>query len=779
MILLFGMKPTFSKIYELQAIDNYEQIDIVMTYDEYSSSRMINKREVRDEYDDYIYYSMSFFNLDVLTGTEDQSYTKMLSSLPYEFEYLVDEDVLILENQVIITKSLSKEYNLHIGDDFEFHVFDETLEYTVGDIFEDEGLFSGLTFYVDKEEVMEVFYGFNLTNFGNTLYIDIEDEFTVDEVINALEADKNFSDYNIFPTVDWDYIESKALDLISMMLALGILVILAIFMVLDSLFPIISKDITQQQGIVSILGGEKRFIWHVSLIQWLFYSAIAFIIGIILALTVTNLGLYVYGINGYIPLKFLPTLLALVVILIYIITRAYMGYQKEYRKSSVSLTKNKRYSKYRTKSLNMIVVAVLLFLEYYFVFFEIGIHSTIIVVLSIYLSFNVLSFIVVFLSKLIGKSKRRSLFKIFQLKYLENNKHLHHSLRVLMICLITIVMIFSLRAFLYSEIDDFYELMNYDMAIANIHDYDDSLKDDIEGYDVTDVDEAVFYQNVYINFQDGANEPCKYFVSIDHDSINNYFDANEIDFDESYLGNDSAYVLLPKNFALVYGVEVGDLVEMDLNYALKNVEMVVAGFLDINIDNFVYSNIAFVSGYEDLAIPNAIFLNTDNKEALFNDLIRDYSDDMYYMLDPDIYFDEMVEGAVKVTNFFSVFTSFMVICFVIVIFNNTLLIFYSLKTELAKIKVLGASRKVFAKTLLKEYIFLLGIVLGVGLIEISILSKNLKYVILLTNFYKDISSTPLTILYGCVIVSLVLLFSYLYYYININRTNIINEIKIY
>ncbi len=779
MILLFGMKSTFSKVYELQAIDNYHQIDIVMTYDEYSSSRLINKREVTDEYSDYIYYSMSFFNLDVLTETDEVFYTKMLSSLPHEFEYLVDEDVLILENEIIVTSTLSKKYNLDIGDVLKFHVLDQVLEYTVGDVIEDEGLFSGLTFYIDKEELMQSVYGFDLTNFGNTLYIDIETEYTVEEVIDALATDADFSDYYIFPTLDWNYIESKAMNLVSMMLALGMIVILAIFMVLDSLFPIISKDIIQQQGVVSTLGGDKKFIWHVSLIQWLVYSGISFIIGVILALLVTNLGIHAYGIKGYIPLELLPLLFSFVAILIYIVSRAYISYRKQYKESSILLSKDKRYKKYHTKEINMIVVAILLFIEYYFVFFKIEIHASIIVVLSIYLAYNVLSYIVVIFSKLMRKMKTKSLFTIFQLKYLENNKHLHQSLRVLMICLITLVMIFSVRTFLYSEIDEFQSLIDFDMVLANVHDYDEDLRDELEEYNITTVDEAAFYQNIYVDFNENENSPVKYFVSMNHDNITDYFGVDEIEFDESYLNNEIAYVLLPKNYALVYDLEVGDSVSLDINYVLKDVELTIAGFLDINFDNFIFSNIVFVEEYKELAIPNSLFINTDDKETVYSELIRDYSGDMYYVIDPDVYFDEMIQGAVNITNFFTVFTSFMILCFIIVIFNNTILIFYSLKSELAKIKVLGADRNVFVKTLLKEYLYILIVVLGVGVIETTILSKNLKYVVLLTNYYKDLNSTPLTMLYGCAIVSLVLLLSYIYYLININKINVIEEIKIY
>lgn len=779
LILLLGMKSIFMKVYELQALEEYNQIDIVMTYDEYSSSRLINKREVNDNYDEQIYYSMSFFNLDVLAESNDVFYSKLISSLPHEFEYLVDKDVVIKENEIIITETLSKKHNLKVGDILTFHVFDDTLEYTVGDIFEDKGLFSGLTFYIDKAELMQVLYGINLTNFGNTLYIDLEDGVSIDETIDSLNNNENFSDYNIFPTLNWNYIESKAMDLFSMMLALGLIIILAIFMVLESLFPIISKDISQQQGVVSILGGQKKFIWHISLIQWLVYTSISFVLGVILALSVSNLGLHVYGIKGFIPLSIVSLVLSLGIIIIYIIVRAYISYLKEYKKSSVALSKDKRYKKYRTKEWNMIIVAILFGLEYVFVFFNLKIHATIVVVLSIYLAFNLLSYIVVLLSRLIRKTKRKSLFSIFQLKYLEDNKHLHQSLRVLMICMITIIMIFSVRLFISSEVNEFSNIMNYDVSLANVHDYDDSLKAEIEQYNVESVDEAVFYQDVYIYFNEDDSKTSKFFVSMEHDSISRYFDVNEMNFDESYLSNEVAYVLLPKNYALVYDLEVGDLANINLNYDIEGIDVEIAGFLDINFDSFIYSNIAYVSEYQDLAIPNALFVNTEDKETLINELIRDYSSNMYYVLDPDVYFEEMIQGAVSITNFFSVFTSFMIICFIIVIFNNTLLIFFSLKTELAKIKVLGADKGDFIKTLLKEYLFLLIVVLVVGLLEISILSENLKYLVLLTNYYKDISATSLTIIYGCVIVSLVLLFSYIYYYINIRKINIVNEIKIY
>lgn len=778
-MLLLGMKSTFTKVFEYEAVNKYNQIDIVITFDEYSSSRLVSKRDITEKYDEQVFYSMSFLNFSVLTETDEVFYTQMMSSVSHEFEYLVDKDVLIKPGEIIITESLSSTYNLEIGDTLTLHIIDKTVEYTVGDIFEDAGLFSGLTFYVEKEELMEAVYGITLTNLGNTLYIDLDEGYEVDDVIDLFKADDEFTGYYIFETIDWDYIETRAMDLVSMMLALGLIIVFAVILVLDSLFPIISKDIRHQQGVVSVLGGEKKLIWHVNLIQWLLYASISFVIGCILTLFITNYGLYTYGITGFIPLKIGPLSISLLFVLAYIIIRAYIAYHREYQDSSISLSKNKRFKKYKTKEVYIVLALVLLVLEYVFEFFNSGIHSLIIVCLTLYLAFNIASYILVVFSNIFGKKRKKSLFNLFQLKYLKTDKHVHLSLRVLMISLFALVVLFSLRLFMDQQIDDFYDLMDFDLAVANINDYDSTLIDEIEMYDIESADQAVFYQRINIDFDDENSQPCRFFVSMERDALFLYFGLEEIDFDESYLDNEVAYVVLPKSHQLVYDLEIGDIVSLDLNYSLEEIEMEVAGFIDTDLDNLVYSNILFVDQYEDIAETNFILINTNNKDMVFNQLVSDYSQRMYYIMDPNVYFVDLISSVESITNFFSVLTLYMILCFVIVIFNNTLLVFFGIKNDLAKVKVLGVSKGEFIISLLKEYLTLIVLVLGIGWLEVLVLSENLKYVVLLTNYYKDISSTPLTNLYSCAIVGCVLLLSYLYYLHNINKIEIIEEIKIY
>ena len=705
--------------------------------------------------------------MDVLIEDETLPYyAKLFSAIPNEFELLVDIDVLISSDETIITESYAKEHNLNIGDTINFYITDKSFEYSIGEIIEDKGLFTGNVFYLDKETLLEEVYGLGtLSNLGNTIYLNLFDNVDIDQFAVTLKSD-DFSAYNVFPTIDFDSIRNKAMDLTSMLLALSIIILVAVVMVLDSLFPIVNREVRQNLGITKTLGAKSNFIKQVNLIQWAIYTLISFILGIILALFIINYGLKVYGITGFVPIRFENILFSLIAVGAFIFIRAMIGFNRELKLSIADQSRNKKFIKYETKYIYIIVALLALLIEIIFKFFNQKVHSLIIVVLSIYLALNIASILLVFLSKIFQKGKRQSIFKIFQLKYLKINKHIHQSLRVIIISLLALVLIFSVRIFMSDQIDEFYNAMDFDMALVNIYDYDDSLLNQVDTYDVTTNDPAIFYRNVILDFNDTDSEPIIFFVSMSQDSVNDYFnlDFGDVDIQEQYVSDDTPYIILPVNFKYIYNLNIGDVLTMDLNYNLLNVQVFVAGFVETNLDNIVYSNIIEVESYQETAKPNSIFINSDNEEELFKDLVRDFSPRLYYVLNPDIYFSNMVSSVESLTDYFSILTFFMIICFVIIIFNNTILVFYGLKNDLAKILVLGADGKEFLLNLFKEFLMIFSVIVVIGIGETLILSEHLKWVVLFTNFYKDISSTPLTIIYSCAIVNLVLLLSYLYYF---------------
>ncbi|XFA98536.1 FtsX-like permease family protein [Candidatus Izemoplasma sp. B36] len=781
MILLFSMHHTFSKIYEYQASNIYQNTDIVIDYDEYSSARLINERNLQEDYGEYFDEILCFFNINLLTETNGQRYySQMFSSKDYEFERLIDQDVDLKDNEVIITKAYAEAYNLNIGDDFNFYILDKSFNYTIKQIYPEYGVFEGNSFFVNKEVILDELYGLgDFSNFGNTVYLDVNDNYDLNEVFNILDNSDDYGDYHIFLTIDWEYINSKAMDNISMFLSLGLVVLLAILMVLDSLFPIVNKNLKQNLGVINTLGGESKIILEVSLLQWLMYIFVSLIIGLILSGFVINYGIYMYGLRGFIYVGILPIILSLITVIVFVEIRAYISFRKINSESIASKSKDKRFNIYKIQIPIFIIALLALIIELYFKFFSLAVHSLIIVILSLYVALNLSSIFLIGLSKLLKKIKSKSVFSLFQTKHLISNKHIHQSLRVLFISLISIVLVFSVRSYLYEEIDKFYNVMDFDLAVTNINDYDEELLQEINNYDVSSIDEGIIYSDVNVYFNEVEYQPSKYFISMDIDNISNYVGIDIIKYNDQYITDTKPIVILPKNFELVYGLNIGDTVTLNLNYKLRDIEMIVAGYFDTNFDNFIYSNIYEKDIYQDEAKINTVFINSEDKTDIYDDLIIDYSEKMYFVIDPDSYFDELVEGVEKVTNYFSVFTAFLILCFVIVIFNNTLLVFFDIKSDLVKVKVLGASKKDFMCMLLLEFVILLLIIISVGLVEILILSNHLKGIVLLINYYKDISAYTNAVIIGFVLSSVVLLLSYWYYYKQIMKIKMIDEIKFY
>ncbi len=780
LILLFGMKSTFAQIYEHIARKDYPQIDIVLSYDEYSQARLLNKRDIVDEYQTDIDYSMAFFSLDVLTNyQEDIHYAKMMSSLTHEMEYLIDQDVYLSPNQMAITKTYASMYNIQVGDQVSFSILSDTFVYEVALILEDAGLFSGQTFFVDKQEMMEAIYGFSLDNFGNTLYLDVNDTSDIDGVIQMLKNDDAYEDYHIYPTVDQAYINNRAMDLTSMMLAMAIIVIFAILMVLDSLFPLVSRDIQQHQGVIAILGGEKSFVWHVYVIQWLIYATIAYLLGLGLSYIVINYGIRIYGIDAFIGPGWIPALLSFFLATVYIIIRAYIAYRRVYQKDVITMTYQRRYQVYHQRIFWVLIAFVLIIIVWLFKPFGLAYDALLIVIITIFLGFNLASYGVKLLSSLIQKQKRKTVFSIFQAKYLKNNKHIHQSLRVLLISFLSIMMIFAVRQFMFRELDQFQRFMDFDLALTNIQDYDESLLIELDEYEIQSAAKAAFYQDTDIIFSETDIEPCKFMVSMDLDAFQDNFAFDILDYRDDILAADQVGVLLPKSYRYVYQIDVGDEVVLDLNYKLQAVPAVIIGFLDTNIDNVAYTNIHYVEGYETLAVANTVFIKTNQSDLVFEELIRDYSHRMYFVLNPSVYFSDLIDDIENVTDYFSIFTSFMVFCFIIVIFNNTLLLFYSLKKDLGKIIILGANKAQIALTLFKEFGIILLHTSIIGMIMVSVLSLHLKYVVLLTGFYKDVTTTLLSNVYGLIFVTGILCLSYVYYFYHMTKIKLIEEIKIY
>jgi hypothetical protein len=113
-----------------------------------------------------------------------------------------------------------------------------------------------------------------------------------------------------------------------------------------------------------------------------------------------------------------------------------------------------------------------------------------------------------------------------------------------------------------------------------------------------------------------------------------------------------------------------------------------------------------------------------------------------------------------------------------VVFNNTLLKFYSLKNDYSKIKVLGLADKFNFSNLIKEFFVLFGCLIIVGTIEIIILSRYLREVLLFFDYYKHMTADVHITIFSYVLIFISLLLSYIYYYFKVKSISLSEEIRI-
>ncbi|HPJ86104.1 MAG TPA: hypothetical protein PLD07_04065 [Bacillota bacterium] len=770
-----------------QSIEKYGDIDVVVTYDEDASSRIVNRRSMTEEYAVYVDKAYSFFNLSVVAETaSDTFYVDVMSANTSEFELLVDTELgYVGDTDAVITETMAKKYDLQVGNDLTMYLLGQTYTYEIIRIIPDEGLFCGNSVFVDKTKILDEFLGLpQLDNLGNTLYICLENDIECDDFIAMIEANPQYSDYLIYASVDQNLINTRATRMSSILFGIGVLLAVALVMVMHSLFPLIAAKLRSQYGTIVSLGGSGKFILPVWLVELAVYFLIGGLIGLFSSFLIFQYVAHTYGIEHMIKLDFLMSFIAFLVLGVLMLAEGYVNYRKIVRTDPISLSFNKRYEKQHLYGLLIPITFLVVILVMVFKPFTSAWNSLAIVVFSLMFAFLSISATVSNISRSIKKHRPKNLFGYFNNTYLGDNIHIHRSLKTLLISILIIVMSLSVREFIFDETAKANEAFLFDYALVNIFDYSDDLKQEIlDDYPVEMADEALFYQNVYINFSEEENQETNvkisYFVSIDPDMFNSYFRFGFEGINTlSSLPNDRVYVVIPKNYSQTYNLSSGDTVELDIGPSHDPVTAVIAGFLDTNYEGIVYSNLMMVAGHETDYNVNSMLIRAENAEDIFRELSIDYGEEMYYVLDMDEVIGEVESEVTTAGNLFLVLTAVLVTCFMIIIVNDTLLVYYSLEKDLARLKAIGVGKKDIMFSLLTEAALTMAIVCVFVLLETMVLTAYLPKVMLFFHYYKEVVPSGFTLMLGLVLGFASYVFGYFLYYRKIIHTDIMTEMRI-
>jgi hypothetical protein len=772
-MMMLGIRGIYKDIFTKEFEYEYENVDIVITYDEYSLARFINKRYITQNYEE-VDYALAFFNLQVLLGhSDDLFYGQLHSALSHELEILLDIDVDIENDEMLITESLAFSQGLKIGDRINFSVFGKEFTYTIATITPDKGVFRGNAFFIDKADLLQTIYGMDyLNNFGNVIYVKTDN---IENVYEQLTLDETYSDYGIRLVVDEERIDALISEYISIISLAGVIVLVALAIILNSLFLIVVRDIYQEIGVFDTLGDNKKTGYIVCYFQWLIYIGISFLIGTIIAHIVANIGGQIYGIKEFLLINPLIILLTLLIIISLIILNNYLLIKKFYKKNSINKIKDKRFvlakANYFIQALSLLVLLMTLIVKP----FDTKFNALIIVATSIYLSLVFSIILLRIISRILSKNK--TVFALFNTKHMDLNKNIHQALNVIFIALMVVTIMLTVRFFISDQIEEVRANNKFNLVMTNIQDYNENLIDEIKTYDVTNADPVLIYSDVLVSLASNDNFLIRMFVSIEQSAFNDYY-GDDISFvDEDIKNSELPYVLLSSSYKEVYELKVGDLISIDLNPEIRDFTFILGGFLDSEFDQFAYTNLSEKLTEYSLQY-NAIMINSDNPEAAMSELIKGFGSRMYYLIDGQAELEKQISRSYSVLDLFTVLTFFIVSSFMFVVFNNTLLKFYSLKNDYSKIKVLGLADKFNFSNLIKEFFVLFGCLIIVGTIEIIILSRYLREVLLFFDYYKHMTADVHITIFSYVLIFISLLLSYIYYYFKVKSISLSEEIRI-
>jgi ABC-type antimicrobial peptide transport system permease subunit len=266
------------------------------------------------------------------------------------------------------------------------------------------------------------------------------------------------------------------------------------------------------------------------------------------------------------------------------------------------------------------------------------------------------------------------------------------------------------------------------------------------------------------------------------EKISTYFGFSfQGDLETKFENTITPYIAIPYTTAKILGMEIGDQVTVFVSRQIPELTFTVAGFINTNYTGMAFTNLCNLPEYNTDDYYNTLMINTTDSagESVKHAMMKAYNARMYYVMDTDETVSDSAEEMLAVTDYLSFLALAIAFAFIIVIINNSLLVFYSLRPIYAKMKVMGLS----TSELLKEIGIEIGIMVLILFVTSSlcllILVPSLGPLMLFLHYYKVIQIPAFAIVGRVLFGSAVFAFSFIFYFFKARSINVIQEIKKY
>jgi len=778
------LKDTFRQYFTINANETYLDIDFMMTYDQNSSSRISNIREIRDDYSGYFDSVSSYMNLyTMIEHGGKSSYVNVLSSSQIELRNVTLIEIgLIGAGDMVVTESYAEKNGLTVGDQVKLSIADQTLDYLIIAIVEEKGIFSGDTVFVLKERITQTMFGFSgLSNLGNKVYFDVGDEYEIQTVIDILKLSPTYQDNEFIRTLDLDKIERQATFNASIFIGLGLMAVIALVLVLQSIFPLIYKDLAKSSGVVQTLGGKSSFVFHVWMIEVALILVTALPAGVLLSWFVFNQGLQVVGINGNVSFRPLLVIISMAILTTFILADVGFHYHRMQQQSVSKRLNPLRFIKKYNSWFSTFILVFLLILQWMIHPFSRPVNAIVFIFLSLFLTFSAIGWIMTLPLSINRIFKKRDYSTLITYRQLASNKIMHNTVKIVMASFMVIGISLMINHQVDTAIDDFRNEMKVDYYLTNIFDYQPQILSDILSDPITEyASEGVLYQNVIIKSAEDPDKTIQFMLSVAYDDLDKFFNYRfDDEIGTAFKDSSQLYVALPVAYSFIYNIRAGDTVTFSINHDLTGVEAIVAGFIDTNYVGLVLSNLSVVTEYSDRVDVNTVVITTKEDQNYSTDLLKAYSSRMYYFLDANSLMDERSDFYQDIADYLLLIGWGVVVCFMGIIFNSAIQLFDQNKSDFAKIKVLGLGKKELRRHFFIEWGFISAIAGIFALLNLVVIIPRMADMMLLFDNYHIIEFDWTMFTVAMLLGVPCFLISYMVYYHRIKVHPLIDELKQY
>lgn len=798
-ILAFTMHDFFNTYYMNELEEKYQSFDLMMNVGTSGDARFFSIVHMNsdDVLNEMIDDKAVFFEFDVLLETEleDRVYVHVFSSSESDFSKIsnMKEDNFQLEDdQMIVTDSFAKLYDLEINDEVSLFAKSSEKIFVIIDVIEDGHLFVENSIFIDKDESISFFLSslspsletlpsILLTNIYNSVYIDINPDYTYDQVLNQIQTISQYEKLDINETIDMKVIEqyvSRNISIFSMMLSV---VFVSILFVLQTTLLVYFNEKKGVFSQVNILGGKKQFSLGLVLIEMLLFFTLSFILAIFVTNIILDYGIQYLNANLIYNIRFSSILYALITILILMFMMVFYYFKVFYQVSDIHQIKEQGIEvKFSfKKTFIILVISCLLYILLEIKFIEtllLGYAVVIKIILAVVFMFAATTLLLRALLIYLDKKKSENVL-FYHVSMLLSKKAFKHYTSVILIAFLTIMLLVFANGYMKQRASSYENTYQTDFILTHIVNNFDEVYEEISQLENVEHAEKIgLFGNVYVTKYEQA---IGQLISMDQTQIKYFFNVEiEQSALDDFIEDPSLKIILPDRYEKLYDLEIGDQIFIYVNPTYGDLSFEISGFFEKQLGDLAFTNMHFV--FDDEDVYQTILVNAKGDKTILREQLLDlYSDQMIRIFDVNQRLTDILFEMRRVSVYITFILSLIIGCFIIAMMNHAHLLFLQVKSNYARLFVIGYSKKKMITTLIKEGIILLIIFFITSTIGFIVIAYNFSDLGILFGEYEPIKFSGLPILYGSIIIILVFSVQYAIYIYQVLHIKVSDIIKAY